>query len=238
MRNHRTSRVLAVVATIVAGSAHAAEWNANVALASDYIVRGLTRSLASPAIQGSIGIQGDKHWAAGIWASSVELYDGAGRHAEVDYYLAGELPLSRDWRLNGQVTRYEFNGETTIFPYDYTEVAGSLSFQDTITATVAWSPDYSYYTRLGPVAGERLMSYELSGRYPINRYMQLMAGAGHTDFDSPGRAYNYWSGGGEATWDRFSLSVSYISSDSDARRLFQDVAAQNTWVATFSFRIR
>ena len=227
-----------VVATIVAGSAHAAEWNANVAVASNYIVRGLTRSLDHPAVQGSIGVQGEKHWAAGLWASSVELYEGAGRHGEIDYYLSGELPLSRDWRLNGQVTRYEFIAETTLFPYDYTEAAGSVSFQDTITATVAWSPDYPYYTRLGPVSGERVMSYELSARYPINRHVQVLAGVGHTDFDSQGRAYNYWSGGSEVSWDRFSLSVSYVSSDGDARRLFRDLATQDAWVATFSFRIR
>lgn len=222
---------------MIAVTAHAAEWNANVAVASDYIVRGLTRSLRGAALQGSIGVEGEKHWAAGVWASSVELYEGAERHAEVDYYLSGELPLARDWRLGGQATRYEFTGESAFFSHDYSDLAVSLSFQDTVTASLAWSPDYSYYARWGPVSDATMMSYELSVRHSVNRHVQLVAGIGHTDFGSRGRAYDFWSGGAEVSWDRLSLSLSYVSSDADARRLFDDLAARDSWVATISFRL-
>lgn len=223
---------------MVAGAAHAAEWNANVAAASDYIVRGLTRSLKGAAVQGSIGLQGEKHWAAGIWASSVELYEGAGRHAEIDYFLSGELPLSRDWRLGGYATRYEFTGDSAFFSYDYTDLAVSLSFQDMITASVAWSPDYSYYSRWGPVYDATMLSYEVSARYPVTRHVQLVAGIGHTDLGSREHDYEFWSGGGEISWRRLSLSLSYVSSDRDAEWLFRDLAARDAWVATISFRIR
>lgn len=226
-----------VVLTIVAGTAHAAEWNANVAVASDYIVRGLTRSLKSAVVQGSISLQGEQPWAAGVWASSVELYEGAGHHAEVDYFLAGELSLSRDWRLGGQATHYDFTGESGSFSYDYTELAASLSYQDMITASVAWSPDHSYFARWGPVYDATMLSYELSARHPVSRHVQLAAGVGHTDLGSSGRAYNFWSGGGEISWERVSLSLSYVSSDKDAKRLFRDLAARDAWVATISFRI-
>lgn len=238
MRKHPVSCVSWVGLALIAGTAHAAEWNANVAVASDYIVRGLTRSRKSAVVQGSISLQGEQPWAAGVWASSVELFDGAGRHAEVDYFLAGELPLSRDWRLGGQATHYDFTGESSSFSYDYTEFTASLSYQDTITASVAWSPEYSYFAGWGPVYDETMVSYELSARHPVNRYLQLVAGVGHTDLGLPGRAYNFWSGGGEVSWERVSLSLSYVSSDTDAVRLFRDRAARDAWVATISFRIR
>ena len=239
MRKKWGSCVLSlVVAAIGSGSAQAAEWNANVAVASDYIVRGLTRSLEAAAVQGSVGLQGEQHWAAGVWASSVELYDGAGRHAEVDYYLSGELPLSRDWRLSGQATRYEFTGESASFSYDYTEFAVSLTYYDTITASVAWSPDYSYtYYARSLVSDATTVSYELSARHPISRHVQLVAGIGRMDLGAPGRAYDFWSGGAEVSWQRLGLSLSYVSSDGDAKRLFQGLAARDAWVATVSFRI-
>jgi uncharacterized protein (TIGR02001 family) len=222
---------------MVIGTAHAAEWNANLAMASDYIVRGLTRSLNGAAVQGNIGVQGEKHWAAGVWASSVELHKGAGRHAELDYYLSGELALSRDWRLGGQATRYEFSGDSA-FSYDYTDLALSLSFQDTVTATLAWSPDYSYSPRGGRVADATMMTYELSARHPVSRHVQLAGGVGRVDLGSRGYVYDFWSGGAEVSWERLSLSLSYVNSDAQAKRLFRDLAAQDAWVATISFRIR
>jgi uncharacterized protein (TIGR02001 family) len=227
-----------VVAMTLAGTVQAAEWNANVSAASDYIVRGMTRSLNSAVIQGSIALQGERSWATGVWASSVELYEGAGQHAEVDYFLTGELPLSRDWRLGGQATRYEFTGESRYFSYDYTDVALSLSFQDTLTASVAWSPDYSYFGRYGPVPDATMVSYELFARYPLGRYVQMTAGVGRTELGSRDDAYNFWSGGGEIAWERLSLSFSYVSTNGAARHLFGDLAAQNAWVATLSFRLR
>ena len=238
MHKHPVSCVSWVFLTMVAGTAHAADWNANVAVASDYIVRGLTRSLKGAAVQGSISLQGEQPWAVGVWASSVELFEGAGHQAEVDYFAAGEVPLSRDWRLGGQATHYDFTGESSSFSYDYTELTASLSYQDTITASVAWSPEYSYFARWGPVYDATMLSYELSARHPVNRHLQLVAGVGHTDLGSAGRAYNFWSGGGEVSWERISLSLSYVSSDKDATRLFRDRAARDAWVATISFRIR
>lgn len=237
MRKHRVTCVSSVVASLIAGTAQAAEWNANVTMASDYIVRGLTRSREGAAVQGSISLQGDRPWAAGIWASSVEMYERADRNAEVDYFLSGEVPLSPDWRLGGQATRYEFSDEPSYFSYDYTELAVSLSFQDTVTATVAWSPDYSYHSRWDS-ASEATVSYELFARYPVNRYVRLVAGVGHTELGSDGLGYEFWSGGGEVSWQRLSASLSYVSSGGDARRLFQERAVQDAWVATLSFRLR
>lgn len=238
MRKHRVSCVSSVVASIIAGTAQAAEWNANVAMASDYIVRGLTRSLESTVVQGSLSLQGDQAWGAGLWASSVEIYEGAGRHAEVDYFLTGELPLSPDWRLGGQVTRYEFTGESTRFAYDYTDLSVSLSFQDTITAAVAWSPDYSYFSEWGPTSDTTMLSYELFARYPVNRYLRLVAGVGHTELGARGQGYEFWNGGAEISWQRLSLTLSYMSSDGEAERLFPNLAVQDAWVATLSFRLR
>jgi uncharacterized protein (TIGR02001 family) len=226
-----------VIAAVVSGTAQAAEWNANVAVASDYIVRGLTRSLNEAAIQGSIALHGEQPWAAGVWVTSTELYEGAGRHAEIDYFVSGEVPLSRDWRLGGQVTRYEFTGEYA-FSYDYTDFAMSLTFQDTITASVTWSPDYSYYTRYGPVSDDTMVSYELFARHPINRHWQLMAGVGRTEFGSREREYDFWSCGGQFSWERLGVSLSYVTSDTDTKRLFQDLAARDAWVVTISFRLR
>ena len=230
-----------ILAPLVSTSAHAAEWNASVGMTSDYIVRGRSRSLNEGAIQGSVSLQGENPWTAGVWASSVKLYEGAPRQAELDYFLAGELPISRDFRLNGQATYYQFVGGSTAFSYDYTELAVSLSFQDTLSASVTWSPDYGYYRANysgGSMVTDTAVSYELSARHPLNRYVLAFAGVGHADLGERDREYNFWSGGAEVSWDRYGVSLTYVDSDSDAQRLFRSLASRNAWIATLSVRLR
>ena len=223
-------------------TAAAAEWDASLGLTSDYLVRGLTRSQHDGALQGGVSLQGEESWTAGIWASSVTLQQGGPRHAEIDYFISGELPVSQDWRLGGQATRYQFAGASSAASYDYTEVALSLSYQDAITASVAWSPDYTYYYSYYPAmfaaATDTAISYELFAKHPLSRSILAVAGVGRSELGGPDRAYNFWSGGAEISWDRVALSLSYMSSDGDARRLFRDLAARNAWVATISVRLR
>lgn len=254
MRSDRSFWMSWLVTACIGGTApvvQAAEWNASLGLTSDYIVRGLTRSQHDGAVQGNVSLQGEQPWTAGIWASSVTLYDGGPRHAEVDYFLAGELPLSNDWQLGGQATRYQFIGGSSAVSYDYSELALSLSFQDTITASVSWSPDYTYvysypghsgYSGSGYSGGiaaatDTSVSYELTARHPLSRHVLAVAGVGHTELGDPDRAYSFWSGGAEISWDRVALNLSYLSSDNDARRLFRNLASQNVWVATLSVRL-
>jgi uncharacterized protein (TIGR02001 family) len=69
----------------------AVEFSGNMALTTNYIWRGMSQTLNSPAIQGGYDL-GYKGFYAGIWASNVNFGDGADSSAEFDLYAgyAGE----------------------------------------------------------------------------------------------------------------------------------------------------
>jgi len=236
---HGISWCVLVVATILSPSpALAAEWSAHAAATSNYLSRGLTRSRNSGAFQLNIGLQDQRGWAAGVWASTIELYEGAGREVELDYYIAGDWALSRDWRANAQLTRYEFTGDLRAMSYDYTEAAVALSFRDSLSAAIAISPDYSSYSYWGYAKESTMVSYELLARRPVNRLLQLTAGVGRSELGGDaGGGYWYWNGGGALAWDRVNISLSYVTSDGTARRLFRQAAARDAWIATIAFRL-
>ena len=72
------------------GSLQVAEFESNVAIANDYVWRGMTQTSEEPAISGGFDIAGDNGLYFGTWASNVEFGDGAA--LELDWYAgyAGE----------------------------------------------------------------------------------------------------------------------------------------------------
>jgi uncharacterized protein (TIGR02001 family) len=230
---------LGVCALLPAWPAGAGELTGSLALSSDYIVHGLRRSAGEPALQAHLGWLGDRGWSAGIWASTIELHPGTGPRRELDFYIAAQAQLSRDWRLSGRLTHYEFHKDSYFLSYDYTELAGTASFRDALFFSIAAVPNYSFYSITRGAARDRLaLTYELSARHPLSRQLQLTAGLGRADLrDLFGTSYWYWSGGAELAWKRLSLGVSYVGTDSSADRLFGHDLTGNTWVATAALRL-
>jgi uncharacterized protein (TIGR02001 family) len=227
-----------VGADAITRPAHAGEWTGSVALTSDYLVHGLRRSADKPAAQLHLGFVGERGWSTGVWASSVNLHPGRGPRQELDLYATAYAQVSRNWRLSGQLTHYEFIGDSPFLSYDYTEVAAAASFRDVLSLTVAAAPRYSFYSN-GVAARDRsALTYELTGRHPVTRNVELTVGAGHSDLQDLFQASHwYWSGGVELGLKRARLGLSYVGTDSTARRLFGPQLAANTWVATFAYRL-
>lgn len=213
------------------------EWSATLALTSDYLSRGQKRS-SDPVPQVHIGWNGDRGWSAGLWASEMRLRSRRSPDSEIDFYLVRHARLSKDWRLSGQLTCYTFQGEAPFSSYDYVEFSATASFRDALALSVAFSPAYSSYSRLGDAHDKPMLSYELTGRHALSRQLQVTAGIGHQDlsehFDA---AYWYWSAGAEWSWRRLSLDLSYVDTDSTATRLFGYRSAADTWVATIAWRL-
>ncbi len=82
-------------AALVMGSAgvDAASYTGNVAVATDYVFRGVSQTQERPAIQGGFDAAFDSGIYAGIWASNVNF--GTDTSTEMDYYggYLGQLRL-------------------------------------------------------------------------------------------------------------------------------------------------
>lgn len=230
--------LLVCASALSSGTAVAGEWNASVALTSNYLVHARTRSADGPALQTHVGWVGERRWSAGVWASTIDLYPDSSSGPEFNFYVASDWSAGRHWRMNSQLTRYTVHGDSPYLSYDYTEITGSVRYRDSVSASVAWMPDYSYFSSEGIGRNRTAVSYELTVRRPIGRLLHLSAGVGSLQLGGPvDSAYAYWSGGGELAWRRMSLALAYIGADHRARRLFYGQAADATWVATLAWRV-
>ncbi len=78
---------LPVVATcLMASTANAGEWSANVSVTNNYIWRGLTQSENEAAVQGGIDYASDSGFYIGTWASNVNYGGGDTFSYEHDIY--------------------------------------------------------------------------------------------------------------------------------------------------------
>jgi uncharacterized protein (TIGR02001 family) len=211
----------------------------DVAVSSDYVVHGVTRSQGEPIVQAQLGWIGESGWMAGTWLTTTNLSPGPGPNREIDPYIAKRWLISRDWSLRTDATRYMFRPRNDWAPYDYTELRGSLSYRDLIDIAVAWSPDYSGFSWRGSASNRTMLTYEASGHFPATRWFGLNAGIGRRDLqDAFGTSYWYWSAGTEATFRRLSLALTYIGSSHEARQLYTSEYAGNRVVATLAMRVR
>lgn len=229
---------LAAALALSATPSPAADWTASVAATSNYLVNGLTRSGNEAAVQAHVGWLGDSGWSAGVWASTVQRHPENGPRYELDLYIARAWRIGRDLNASARVSRYQSLGDSALFPYDYTELAASLSFREAVTVTIAASPDYSFYTSHGYAPEGTSITCELSMQRPVGRRLQLTAGLGHADLQGRyGARYWYWSAGGQLAWRRLDIGLSYVGTDGTAERLFGPALAGNTWIATASFEL-
>jgi uncharacterized protein (TIGR02001 family) len=175
----------------------------------------------------------------GTWVSTIDLNPGPGPDREIDPYIAKRWVMGRDWSLRTDLTRYMFTPRLAGVPYDYTEMRGAFSFRDVLDVAVSWSPDYSGYAWHGLARNRSMLTYEAQGRFPATRWLTLNAGIGRRDLeDAFGASYWYWSAGSEATFQRFSLAVTYIGTSYTARELYTPEYAGNRVVATLGLRLR
>lgn len=201
---------LGVVTLIVlahAGSAHAGEFSANLALTSDYVFRGISLTDGAAAIQGGFDWTGDSFYA-GAWGSNVA--DGV----EVDLY-AGYTPSTGPIAWDIGAMGYFYPGaDDEAAEFDYVEfkaaastaVTGALS----LGAGLYWAPENYGDT------GESLYA-EIGGAYAISERFTLDATFGVQSIEDPdgpfGAAsedeYSTWNIGAAYALDSFTIDLRY-----------------------------
>jgi uncharacterized protein (TIGR02001 family) len=211
----------------------------DLAVSSDYVVHGVTRSRGNPIVQAQLGWTGDSGWSVGTWLSTMDLNPGPGPNREIDPYIGRRWILGRDWSVRADLTRYLFRPGLEEVSYDYTELRSALSFRDLLEVAVGWSPDYSGYSHLGAAHDRTMLTYEAAAHFPAARWLTLNAGLGRRDLqDAFGAGYWYWSAGTEASFRRFSFALAYIGTSDAALELYGPKYAGDRVVATLAMRLR
>jgi uncharacterized protein (TIGR02001 family) len=212
-------------------------WSANLAVTTDYVLRGVSQSYGGAALQGGVNYQSRSGWFAGAWASNVDPYPFYSNAAEVNLYTGYDWSLGRDWSARASVTHYAYALDRRRRPYDYDELSMTLGFQDRLAATVSYQPNAIRYATLGYRRNKPAMAYELTGRWPLRWNLAVTGGVGYYDLT---HLYDlgYWSGsaGLSYTRGRFELSATRFFSDATVRRLFDEGTADGRWVASAVWR--
>jgi uncharacterized protein (TIGR02001 family) len=148
-------------------------FSANVALATEYVYRGISQTAEGPAVQGGFDATCGMIYA-GVWASNLDwggTASGDIANIEMDWY-AGIKPKTGpiSWDLGIIYYSYPDSVESTGFNNDFLElkVGGSAEVWKggTLGATVFFSPDYQYETgNVWTVEGSIAQALPSMGRF-------------------------------------------------------------------------
>lgn len=122
--------------------------------------------------------------------------------------------------------------------YDYTELRASVSWRDILQFALSVAPDFSVFSRYGPVRDRIALAYEAGARYPLSDRLNLTAGAGHHDLtEFVGTGYWYFNAGAELQWGRAALSLGYVGTEGGAARIYHSRFAGDRLVAAIILRL-
>lgn len=235
-----TFRLALLAAGIAAaGPAYGQQSYVTAGATTDYVVRGLTRTQGEAALQADAGFVTARGTSAGVWASTVDLNPGAGASSEFAAYMAQRLRTDMDVAIDLRVARYLYPGDIDPYPYDYTEIRAGLVFRDAFELAVAYSPDWSTFSRTGGfVRGRPALWVEGSASWPVGPQASLTGGAGYADVsEHTGQDYAYYSVGVEWRWRRLTAGLSLVGTDAAGERLFGPARAGDRIVASVIWKI-
>ena len=184
-----------------------AEFESNVAIANDYVWRGMTQTSEEPAISGGFDIAGESGLYFGTWASNVEFGDGAA--LELDWYAGYANELDNGLSYDVGYLAFTYPGEDSL---DFEEIYFGLGYSYfglTYSSGQDSAPDNTEFsvalgeTGLGITYGD----YDEYGEYTIISYDLPISIAGL---------------GVALSWSDFSAET------------FSGLADEDTFVITFS----
>lgn len=158
-----------VIALGTSKLAHAADVEANVALTSNYVWRGISQTRDEAAIQGGFDASTDTGWYAGAWGSNVSYPDTSlNAHLEIDIYGGYATTFDNGWRIDAGAIRYVYPGSAITGVNEIYVGAG----YGVVDVKAYHSPDAeSLYVELG--AG-----------WTLSEHWQLALHGGHYDFEN------------------------------------------------------
>jgi uncharacterized protein (TIGR02001 family) len=172
--------------------------SANVAMASDYIWRGMTQTDGEPAISGGFDLAHDSGLYIGTWASNVDSVMTGGSELELDYYFGYATELGPVGVDVGYIS-FNYPGSNPSFDFEEIYTGASVS-----AGPVDLGATYYFGQDAAPDAWELSAGSELAG---------IGLSATYGDYDAYG---SYYSIGASKELVGLEFSVTYSEMDYDA----------------------
>ena len=111
---------------VASATAFSAEVSGNVALATDYVYRGISQTNEEATIQGGFDVATDSGFYVGIWGSNI-AFDGS---VEIDVYAGFAGEITEDFGFDVGYLHYEYPNDAGPNDSSFDEVYGSLTWRD------------------------------------------------------------------------------------------------------------
>jgi uncharacterized protein (TIGR02001 family) len=239
-------RTLVGAALLLAGSAlfstqcrAANEWSGVLALTSDYLVRGISRTSNDPALQLAVNYSNPNGFLAGAFASNTQYNPSKPRDVELNGFIGYAWNFSDDWRGKILGSHYAYPWNPTDPHYSYDELDLDIAYQGWLHFDLNYSPNMP--RRLPPpyASPERVdeKSAEVNLQRPVVGKLSVTAGIGYSFVGGPeSGGYTYWSAGTAYDWRSVTLAISYVNTTDEAKALFYNAAANGRWTGTLLVR--
>jgi uncharacterized protein (TIGR02001 family) len=218
----------------VNASAAEPQWGGSVVLNSTYLSRGVSRSASDPSVSAELHADFRSGWSAGILASSSKVGPTNSGTAEISATLGFSRPLNDNWVGHVALTHYTSPWSALPRLYEYDELSADLIYRERLYLTASFSPNTS---RVAP--GPRLVwnrnasSFEASYQQSLAAHLRGVLGIGYYDLqDLIGTGYWYSSVGISASRGRWRADLSYVATDSVAKRISYGGDADNRVLAS------
>lgn len=229
--------VMAVLLAGLPARVAAGDLTGGVTATSDYVLRGVSQTDGSPALQASMAYQADRGWYAGAWVSTLNAtrwFHPAGEaDTELDVFAGVSRAVAEDWSIDVQAARYIYPDDGAYFDYGYSELEVAVMYRDAWRASVAWSPDASMISQQGLAENRTTLAYEFGLRQTVLPWLAVNAGVGYFDLtDLFSAGYTYWNVGLTASVGGLTVDLGQYGSDARGRELFGSRIAEPRTVLT------
>jgi uncharacterized protein (TIGR02001 family) len=212
-------------------------WGGSLALTSDYLVRGISRSNHDPALQMDLHYASNLGLIAGVFASNTQIDPDESRDAELSGYFGYAWRDGDSWAGRMLASYYAYPWNQLGSRYNYAEFDADLAYRGWLQLNLNYSPDAPRYVPNRGLISVTEAAAELNAQRAILGKLSVTAGIGYSHFggvDSVG--YVYGSIGAAYDVGPVSLAVSYNDTSSGAKSLFYKEAATNRWTGTVIWR--
>jgi len=182
----------------------------NVALANDYVFRGVSQTLNNATIQGGLDWDSGMGIYLGTWGSNVDFGAGLDGGMEWDLYGGYRGTLGEAFTYDVGAVGYLYPGSAGAANLDYWEAKVALGYNfgpAALTASFFYSPDFT-----GGVGDAYYFSGGLS--VPVMDKLTISGSVGHQSFDNPAIIdYTDYNIGVAYAFPWFTLDVRWSDTD-------------------------
>ncbi len=204
-----------------------AEIHGTITGTTNYVWRMYSKSNNGPALQGNLDYQHSSGLYVGTSISNFNIGPSEqeediifpdSAQLEITPYVGWSYSFTDTWRVDLQYSRYFYDGKIYALTADYNEFYLFLHYRDLLSLQASYIDDYYGLKKDS-------FFYEITGRYPLNDYLEFSSSFGYGQTQNAlDTDYYYWNAGLTGRYKFLALDLRYY----DAKEIFYlDELGQN-----------